>query len=101
MAVLEQMASELLQDVGPRLKGKHGNERLLEVVQILDELGYGAYLDEDGNIRAINCVFHQLAQSTSAVCQYDAIVLRSLLGSDFDHQACMRDGTPACVFAPH
>lgn len=101
MALLKQMASELLEDVGPRLEGKNGNERLHEVVQILDELGYGAYLDDDGNVRAINCVFHQLAQTSNAVCQYDALVLRSLLGSDFDHLACMRDGRAACVFAPH
>ncbi len=99
--LLEQMASELIADVSHRLEGKKGNERLNEVVSILDELGYGAYLDDDGNVRAVNCVFHQLAQTSSAVCRYDALILRSLLGSDFDHLACMRDGRAACVFAPH
>ena len=99
--VLVQMADELAADVAPRLAGKAGDQRVREVVQILDELGYGAYLDDNGNVHAVNCVFHQLAQSSDAVCQYDAMVLRNLLGGDFDHLSCMRDGRPSCVFAPH
>lgn len=99
--VLVQMADELTATVAPRLEGKEGDQRVREVVSILDDLGYGAYLDENGNVHAVNCVFHQLAQSSDAVCQYDAMILRKLLGSDFDHLSCMRDGRPACVFAPH
>lgn len=99
--LLVQMAAELTAEVAPRLEGKEGEQRVREVVSILDELGYGAYLDENGNVHAVNCVFHQLAQSSDAVCRYDAMVLRNLLGSDFDHLACMRDGRASCVFAPH
>lgn len=99
--VLAQMAEELTAEVAPRLEGKEGQTRLHEVVRILDELGYGAYLDEHGNVHAMNCVFHQLAQTSDAVCQYDALVLRNLLGGDFDHLACLRDGRASCVFAPH
>ena len=99
--VLTQMADELTARVAPRLEGKVGEERLREVVLILDELGYGAYLDENGNVHARNCVFHKLAQTSDAVCRYDALVLRNLLGRDFDHLSCIRDGRPACVFAPH
>lgn len=99
--VLEQMAEELTAQLAPRLEGKVGEQRMREVVRILDELGYGAYLDEKGNVHARNCVFHQLAQTSDAVCRYDALVLRSLLGNDFDHLSCIRDGRPSCVFAPH
>lgn len=99
--VLVQMAEELSAEVAPRLQGKAGEERLREVVSILDELGYGAYLDDDGNVHALNCVFHQIARTSDAVCQYDAMVLRNLLGGDFDHLSCMRDGRASCVFAPH
>lgn len=99
--LLVQMAAELTAEVAPRLEGKEGEQRVREVVSILDDLGYGAYLDENGNVHAVNCVFHQLAQSSDAVCRYDAMVLRNLLGSDFDHLACMRDGRASCVFSPH
>lgn len=99
--VLGQMADELSAQVAPRLEGKVGEQRLHEVVKILDELGYGAFLDEYGNVHAVNCVFHQLAQTSDVVCRYDAMVLRNLLGNDFDHLACMRDGRASCVFAPH
>lgn len=99
--LLEQMAEELMDEVAPRLEGKTGQERLHEAVAILDELGYGASLDKHGNVHAVNCVFHQLARTTSAVCDYDSMVLRGLLGSEFDHVSCMRDGKAVCVFAPH
>lgn len=99
--LLAQMADEVTAEYAPRLEGKAGEERLLEVVKILDELGYGAYLNEDGHVTAVNCVFHQLAQTTKAVCRYDSLILRRLLGTSFDHVSCMRDGLPACVFVPH
>lgn len=98
--LLSRMASELGEAVRPRLEGKEGEARLREVVAILDELGYGAFLDAHGRVNAVNCVFHQLARTTDAVCRYDTTVLRTLLGSDLDHLACMRDGRPACVFSP-
>lgn len=98
--LLSRMASELGEAVRPRLEGKEGEARLREVVAILDELGYGAFLDAHGRVNAVNCVFHQLARTTDAVCRYDTAVLRTLLGSDLDHLACMRDGRPACVFSP-
>jgi predicted ArsR family transcriptional regulator len=90
-----------MKEVAPRLEGKQGHERLQEAVAILDEMGYGASLDDKGNVHAVNCVFHQLARTTSAVCDYDSMVLRRLLGTEFDHVSCMRDGQAACVFAPH
>lgn len=99
--VLSRMAAELTAEVAPRLEGKAGEERLREVVRILDELGYGAYLDENGNVHARNCVFHKLAQTSDVVCRYDSMVISSLLGNDLEHLACMRDGRPSCIFAPH
>ena len=95
------MADELTAELEPRLAGLEGEERLQEVVRILDELGYDAHLDENGHVHAVNCVFHQLARRTTAVCRYDALVLRTLLGTGFDHLSCIRDGRAACVFAPH
>lgn len=99
--LLDQMADELAAEMAPRLAGKEGTERLREVVSILDEMGYGASLDDQGRVHAVNCVFHQLARTTSAVCRYDSLILRRLLGTEFDHQSCMAEGRPACVFSPH
>ncbi len=98
--LLDRMAAELTAELAPRLEGLEGEARLREVAAILDELGYGAYLDEHGRLNAVNCVFHQLARTTTAVCRYDGLVLSRLLGGEFDHLSCMRDGRPACVFAP-
>lgn len=98
--LLAEMADEATAELMPRLEGLSAEERVKEVVKILDELGYGAYLDEDGNVAAVNCVYHRLAQTTNAVCQYDTYVLQRLLGTGFNHTSCIRDGEPVCVFAP-
>ncbi len=97
--MLATMAEDLAEELAPRLAGKDGEERLLEVAAILSELGYEANVDANGRLRAVNCVFHQLARSSSAVCRYDHVLLAALLGEDVKQLSCITDGKAACVFA--
>ncbi len=97
--VLVKMADELADELEPRLAGKKGAERIAEVATILHELGYEASVDDGGRLRAANCVFHQLARSSQAVCRYDQVLLQRLLGDDVRQLACITEGTAACVFA--
>lgn len=97
--MLVKMADELASELAPRLEGKEGLERLLEVAAILTELGYDATVDDQGRLRAANCVFHQLARSSRAVCRYDQVLLHRLLGDQVHQQSCITEGTAACVFA--
>lgn len=96
---LVAMARDLADDLAPRLAGKDGRERLEEVAVILSELGYEAHVDPKGRLRAINCVFHQLARSTPAVCRYDRVLLTTLLGKEVQLLSCISEGRAACVFA--
>ncbi len=96
--MLTKMADELATELAPRLAGKQGSERLLVVAAILSELGYDASVDDQGRLRAANCIFHQLARSSPAVCRYDQILLQRLLGEDVHLQSCITEGTAACVF---
>jgi len=98
--MLAKMADDAARDFAPRLAGMTPRERLLEVASILTELGYEAHVDANGRLRAVNCVFHQLARSSRAVCRYDQALLRGLLGEDVKQLSCITDGKAACVFAP-
>ncbi|MBX3139218.1 MAG: helix-turn-helix domain-containing protein [Trueperaceae bacterium] len=96
--MLVKMADEVANELEPRLAGKQGGERIAEVAAILHELGYEASVDEGGRLLAANCVFHRLAHSSQAVCRYDHVLLRRLLGDEVDQLACITDGSAACVF---
>ncbi len=98
--LLRKMADELATEMAPRLTGKAGEARLLEAVKILNELGYDAYLDDNGHVAAVNCVFHKLAGSRSAVCRFDRMILGHLLGGEIEHSSCIAQGDGACVFSP-
>lgn len=97
-ALLDNMAAEVAANVAPRLAGKEGESRREEVVAILNELGYGASIDQDGAIVAVNCVFHNVAQASRSACRFDLTLLSAMLEGDVDHRSCMADGAPCCQF---
>lgn len=96
--LLGRMAEEVARDLSPRLEGKAGTERKLEVVRLLNELGYEATLTADGAIEAVNCVFRHVANETRAACTFDVQLLGALLGEDVKHGDCMADGHACCNF---
>lgn len=97
--LFESMSDEFVASVQPRLEGKSDEERSEEVAAILKELGYGSFLDAQGNLRATNCVFHKVAMGSAAICRYDALLLGKLLGHEADQLSCIREGRSACVFS--
>ena len=97
-ALLDSMASEVAADVEPRLAGKTGPDRRAEVVTILNEFGYGASVDEDGAIVAVNCVFRNVARSSRSACRFDLTLLGAMLDGEVTHGACMADGASCCRF---
>lgn len=98
--LLTKMADELATEMAPRLADKSGEARLHEAVKILNELGYDAYLDANGHVAAVNCVFHKVARSRGAVCRFDLMILAHLLGGEVEHSSCIAEGDGACVFSP-
>lgn len=98
-SLLDAMASEMAEDVLPRLAGTHGAARTAAVVRVLDDLGYDARLDDHGHITAVNCVYHEVARNSRAACRFDARLMRRLLDGEVTHLRCMADGHAACVFA--
>lgn len=97
-ALLDSMAAEVAGGAQPRLAGKVGAERRDEVISILNELGYGASVSQEGGIVAVNCVFHNVARSTRSACRFDLTLLGAMLDGDVEHRSCMADGASCCKF---
>ena len=102
-AWLRDLADVVAQSLAPRMAGKVGQERVTEIVRIMDELAAEAKAieaagDDAGTIEASNCVYHVLARQHPEVCQFDIALISRLMGTEAHHTACMVRGGAACRF---
>ena len=87
-----------------RVAGLEGDALIREVANIMSELGYEseASLPADGGagleIRAHNCVFHELAQEHEEVCALDIALISRLTGRQIEHAECVVRGGACCRF---
>ena len=102
-ACLTELGSSLAGEFASRVAGLEGERLLKEICQIMLELGYEseAVPSTDGpglEIRAHNCVFHDLAQEHNEVCALDIALIERLAGGPVDHAECMVRGGTCCRF---
>jgi len=99
-AVLEAMVDDLARAWLPELERLAPEARRRRVLEVMNELGYHASPAEDGaGLKAVNCVFHNVARRNRAVCRFDERLLSRLLGAPVRLTSCMALGDGACVFA--
>lgn len=102
---LNELGEQLADTFSSRLANKSGYDKLLEVVAIMQEIGYEAHLDESADkpvIDARNCIYHSVAREHQEVCHLDVALVRSLLGtSDISLDKCMAKGDGACRICVH
>jgi DeoR family transcriptional regulator, suf operon transcriptional repressor len=108
----EQAMSQYMYDLGvklsgnliPRLIGKNRNERIAEIVAIMNETGFiaGTIPPEDADklprVECKNCVYHDLSKDYPEVCRFDVGFLAGLMGAEVEQQACMQRDGDACRF---
>jgi predicted ArsR family transcriptional regulator len=108
----EQQISQYMYDLGvklsagliPRLIGKNRNERIAEVVAIMNETGFIArtIAPEDADklprVECKNCVYHDLSKDYPEVCRFDIGFLAGLMGAEVEQQSCMQRGGDCCRF---
>lgn len=99
---LRDIAGTVATSLQPRLAGKTGQDRLDEVVAIMEELAFeaGAVTPPDAPpaIEASNCIYHELAQRFPEICQFDVELLTRLTGRELRHSECMVRGGGVCRF---
>lgn len=100
---LHKLGATLSQSLLPQFAGKQPEARIELLLNIMDQLGFQAKATKDpdskeSTIEACNCIYHDLAQKHEEVCEFDRVLISSLLETDIDHFECMAKGGAVCRF---
>lgn len=85
----------------PQFANKEPAEKLTALVQLMQGLGYHAEVEMEASepsIRAVNCVYHDLAQKHPEICHFDQALIATLLDKPVRQTACMAKKDCACCF---
>jgi DeoR family transcriptional regulator, suf operon transcriptional repressor len=99
-----KLGENLSQSYKYRFMGKQTNERRVELLKIMDDLGFktdsksDSGSQEQATIKAYNCIFHDLAQKHTEICQFDIALMTSLLEKEVELTECMARGNGLCCF---
>lgn len=98
-AALEKVMRRMGRRAAAGLRAAPGDAVSIEqTAQAMTRLGYEAHT-RNGEIVALNCVFHELAARFPAVCQFDLAFLETTVGRPVEHRECMVRGGRVCRFA--
>jgi DeoR family suf operon transcriptional repressor len=101
-ACLSELGQSLAINFKDRLAGLDPEQQIEELTRIIHELGYEAETvpveGGEPEIRAHNCVFHDLAREHPEVCKLDLALMSALLGRGIDHVECITRGGSCCRF---
>jgi predicted ArsR family transcriptional regulator len=99
-----QMGVKLATTLAPQFAGKTSAEKLSALLELMQSLGYHAAIGpieagvEDAGIKAVNCVFHDLAQQFPEICHFDQALIATLLDRPVQQTSCMANNDCACCF---
>jgi predicted ArsR family transcriptional regulator len=99
--MLWNMGVKLANSLAPQFSHKDPARKLVALIELMQSLGYQAELEQqDGqtSIKAVNCVYHDLAQKYPEICQFDLALITSLLNKPVQQTACMANKDCACRF---
>ncbi|MGZ8153273.1 MAG: helix-turn-helix transcriptional regulator [Methylovulum sp.] len=100
---LHKLGKSLSQSLLPGFAGKQPEQRIEELVKVMDSLGFQAKAvktpgSDEQTIEACNCIYHDLAQKHEEICEFDRTLISSLLEKDIEHVECMATGGAICSF---
>ena len=96
-----KLGEHLSQNYQSLFNGKPLAQRRAQLLNIMDDFGFktdSKANDSTDTIKAHNCIFHDLAQTHSEICQFDIALMTSLLEKDVELTECMAKGDGACCF---
>jgi DeoR family transcriptional regulator, suf operon transcriptional repressor len=101
---MQRLGIKLADKLKPRFAGKVLNERVDELLVVMDDLGFRVHQavnpdTGDTEIIARNCIYHELAQKHHEICSFDVALISSLVEQDITHTSCMATGACHCCFA--
>lgn len=102
-AYLAKLAQSLSQNLLPQFADKKPQERIQLLLNVMEGLGFQAKLSESLEnhlpvIEASNCIYHDLAQKHLEVCEFDRVLISTLLARKIEQVSCMAEGQHVCAF---
>lgn len=100
-AILRRVAERVAREAPPPALGQSFEERLTDVVEFMEELGFISRWEktEDGYvITNINCPYRHVSREHTEVCIMDTEILSNLLGVTPQRLSSMSAGEPSCSF---
>lgn len=100
---MHKLGCHLSHSLLPQFTGKQTDERIEELLIVMDGLGFQTSLITDPGsqeqmIEACNCIYHDLAQKHEEICEFDRTLMSSLLDKDIEQMECMAKGGAVCRF---
>lgn len=100
---LQKLGSSLSQTLLPRFAGKTQDQRIDELIEVMESLGYQATATKTVEkneyiIEACNCIYHDLAQNYDEICELDKTLISTLLDKDVELVECMAKAGHICRF---
>lgn len=96
-----QMGVKLANSLLPQFSQKPVQQKLVSLVELMQSLGYHAELEQQQDqfsIKALNCVYHDLAQQHPELCYFDQALITTLLEQPIQQTQCMAKQDCACRF---
>ena len=95
------MGVKLAHSLAGQFNQKNPQQKLNAVVDLMQSLGYHAEIEANGgvpSIKAVNCVYHDLAQQHPELCLFDQALISTLLDAPIEQTACMAKQDCDCRF---
>lgn len=101
--VLVRVAQAMAEHYRPRIKGKTPNERLKEMMRLLNEEGGVVEVQQGPQGQLVlfrrSCPFFSMFEErTKAVCCIDQELISAVVGAPVRRTTCRHDGAPCCTF---
>lgn len=97
--IMEGVAEDMA--LSAQVRGLTMPERLHSAVNYLNDNGYQAYWETLGDgyiLRTTNCPYHQLSQTTDALCTMDMRLIASMLGAIPRVMSRVSNGDNSCAY---
>lgn len=99
---MKKLGTTLSQNLLPNFEGKKTETRIDELMSVLESLGFQATASKSSTdnyeIKACNCVYHNLAQKHQEICEFDTTLISTLLDKKVNMVECMAKGGNYCHF---
>lgn len=101
ISIFNGVANRIAANNSERFEGLSFEERLDFLVTLLEEEGFMARWEKNGNgyqLTEFGCPWLSIGESHSEVCSFDKELIKSILQTRFQQNSCMLNGDSCCQF---